>query len=112
MNKWQEVNDSSPFTDVEAVDGIVYTGEVDSPELRMPAPNRSAATQSLTYRQPPTRPQQRTLGPWKPGGEIAPDKFKAKPRRVSPVSGILIGLIPLAVLIGLLLLVVDLYGMK
>lgn len=112
MNGWEDVTgDDSPFSGVDDVDGIVYTDAVQSPELRSHS-NPSTGTPMPEFKPAPTRPQRRSLGPWTPGGEVDPAAYQARPKRPSPIKPFLIGLIPLAVVFGLVLFVMDLYGMR
>jgi hypothetical protein len=112
MDRWNDVpGDESPFADVEPVDGLVYAPDQGSPELRMPPAGYPVnPVPPPVFRAPPQRPQRRTLGPWKPGGDPDPLPTVPLPTRRNPLPGLIFALIPIALLAGLILLGVNLYG--
>lgn len=116
MSKWEDVDpdDDSPFG-VTPVDGIVYAHPADdvSPELRIAEHGYLAPPLNpINVGPAPTRPQRRSLGPWVPGGEVNPADYAPTMPKNNVIKPFLLGLIPIALVISLVLVVMHLYGMR
>jgi hypothetical protein len=111
MDKWEDVSaDDSPFADVAPVDGLVYAPDQGSPELRMPPAGYPVTpVPPPVFRTPPQRPQRRSLGPWKPGGDPEPLPAAPLPERPSAVPALVAAAIVVALLVSLILLGMNLY---
>ena len=113
MSAWEDVSGEEPTGpfDVPAVDGIVYAEDALSPELRM---NQSGFVlpPEPKHRPAPVKPTARSVAVWQPGEEVDPARFRRGPRRPSVLKGVLLGFVPVLVFVGLLLFVMDLYGLR
>ena len=113
MSGWEDIEDPhSPFGGGydDDVDGIVFTSDQASPELKELPP--SALPPAPVIRPAPQRPQRRSLPQWKPGGDIVAEPEQKRLKRTAPIKGIIIGLIPLVLLVFVILGVMDLYGLR
>lgn len=102
---------ASPFAGVAPVDAIVYSRTTHDPELSWDG------SLDADVPLPPARPEPAPLHhpvshePWQPGPPVDPAMFRktASPARI-PLAAFALGIIPIGLLIGVVYLVMTMYG--